>query len=194
MGKLSFPIALDTDTQPLDLPWADLARETCWFKDSPPARIKGNVYTISTKAFFELDKHYRNGLYFDRRKVKVLIPYPPKKEISGTNPYMVGVWCWMYVGHSEHWEKQLDAGMFFKPVKIYPLQHTGLSDYSFFDVPTGEVPHEIDLPTTVKKWVAQSFPLLEQNPITRKDEVVGSGFELVEKEVPLDPNPTWHQD
>jgi len=187
LGKLSFPIALDTQTQPLDIPWADLARETCWFRDAPPARIKGAVYNISTKAFFELDKLYRNGLHFTRRKVKILIPYQAKKENGGTD-YLVGLWCWMYVGNQDHWEKQLDAGMFFKPVKIYPLQHTGLSDYSFFDVPTGEVPHEGMPATHIKKWVPKSFPLLDE-----RNKVVGSGFELVEKEMPVEANPYYNQ-
>lgn len=183
LGKLSFPIALETKVQPLDLPWADLARETSWFKDAPPARIRGMVYNISTKAFFELDKLYRNGLHYYRKKVKVLMPYRAKKENGGCE-YMVGLWCWMYVGISDYWENQLDAGMFFKPVKIYPLQYPGLSDYSFFDVPTGEVPCTINNPTSLKKWVPKSHPLLDE-----ENRVVGSGFELVEIDVPLEPNP-----
>lgn len=181
LGKLSFPIPLETRESPTNPPWADLARETSWFRDAPPAIVKGIVYSIDSDKFKELDKLYRNGLYFDRKKVKIQIPYIAQIE-NGGKEYLMKLWAWMYVGRKEHWEDQLDAGMFFTPVKINPPDLPSLSEYSFFDQPTGEPPTE-EPKVVIKRLTQKSFPLYEGK------EVVGSGFEHVEIEVPSEPNP-----
>ncbi len=183
LGKLSFPIALPTRRFPNGPAWADLHRETCWFRDAPPALVKGIVEIISRERIYTLDRYYRNTLNFQRKKVLIQIPCRPKDKASSGNEYMMRLWCWMYIGISEHWEPQLDGGYFFSPVRIFKPRNELLSEYSFFEQPTGEVPKP-DIPiTTTKKWVPKSFPLMEGR------EVVGSGFEMVEMEVPLEPNP-----
>ena len=148
LGKLSFPIALETRDKPSNPPWADLVRETSWFKDAPPVIVRGIVYSITSESFFELDRLYRNGVQFERKKVKISIPYRAKKENGGA-AYNLKLWCWMYVGKPDYWEDQL-SNMFFSPVPVVE-QHpiSTVSDYSFFLEPTGEPPQE-EQPVVIK--------------------------------------------
>jgi hypothetical protein len=185
LGKLSFPIALSTTDKPGNPPWADLVRETSWFKDAPPAIIRGIVYSIRSESFYELDRLYRNGVQFERKKVKISIPYRAKKENGGA-AYNLKLWCWMYVGKPDYWEDQLN-NMFFSPVPIVE-QHpiSTVSDYSFFLEPTGEPPQE-EQPVVLKKLVQKPYPLLENG------RVVGSGFEHVWEEISQEPNPYHNQ-
>jgi len=180
LGKLSFPIALESSSNAPPPAWANLVRETSWFKDAAPAIIKGNLHNIHHNLFFELDNYYKNGLHFIRKKVKIQIPHrmsqPPYTE------YFIKLWAWMYVGRKEHWDNQLDAGMFFSPVKINPPDLPQMSEYSFFVPGIGEPPEE-DKPIKVRKTIQKSFPLYKGK------EVVGSGFEHMEIEVPSEPNP-----
>ena len=186
LGKLSFPIALETNRQANNPAWADLARETCWFKDAPPALVKGIVHILARERIYELDKHYRNTVNFQRKKVLIQIPCRPKEKASSGNEYMMRLWCWMYLGIQEHWEPQLDGGYFFSPVRIFKPKNELLSEYSFFEQPTGEVPKEEE-PVKFTKWTTMSFPLFEGN------RVVGSGFEMVEVETPVEENPYRNQ-
>jgi hypothetical protein len=183
LGKLSFPIALPAPQQNHKHPlWADLARETCWFKDAPPALIKGIIYTINSSAFFSLDRHYRNGLHFTRKKIKIQIPCRYKEETGG-NEYMLTQWAWAYIGRSEYWSDQLDAGMFFSPVRIFKPKNALLTEYSFFEQPTGEPPRE-EPPVVFEKITQVSIPLLDAN-----GRVVGSGFEHVWVPQKVEENP-----
>lgn len=187
LGKLSFPIALETKRKPNNPGWADLARETSWFKDAVPALVKGIVHILARERIYELDKHYRNTVNFQRKKVLIQIPCRPKEKASSGNEYMMRLWCWMYLGIPEHWEPQLDGGYFFSPVRIYKPKNELLSEYSFFEQPTGEVPKEEFPIRSITKWVPKSFNLFEGN------RVVGSGFEMVETEVTVEDNPYRNQ-
>jgi hypothetical protein len=186
LGKLSFPIAIPTNERPDNPGWSDLVRETCWWKNASPALVRGVVHLIQRERIYELDKHYRNTVNYIRKKVKIQIPQT-KSEHSGSvhkdKPYMLTMWCWMYVGKPEHWEPLLDNGYFFSPVRIFNTSHPLVKEYSFFEQPTGEVPKE-DVPMThIKKITQKPYPLIEGN------RVVGSGFEHTEIEVPLEDNP-----
>lgn len=182
LGKLSFPIALESHTHVVQPAWADTQRTTSWFRDAPPAFVGGIIYTIPRETFYSLDKYYRNGLHFIRKKVRVQIPQVAKPE-NGGKLYLLKMWVWMYVGRSEHWEDQLDAGMFFSPVEI---EEHPLGPYSFFVTPKGEPPKE-------EKPLTQLVTRYKYIPIMDENRVVGNGFETEQVEVPVEPNPYHSQ-
>lgn len=86
------------------------------------ARIKGELHAVRPHAFWNgLDKHYLNGVEFQRQRVKVLVPYRLQLDGVGVdhNVYVQEVRCWMYIGIKDYWRNQLDGGMYFTPVGAY---------------------------------------------------------------------------
>lgn len=148
LGSLSFPIALEA-TKEWEIPsWADVAVNKGWFKNAPPAIVKGQVFCLGHERIFELDKHYKNMRQYNRKRVLIQVPF--RYDSNSSNDYICRLWAWMYVGSSEHWEDQLDAGMFFTPVRVFTPKNQLITPYSFFESPTGEVPKE-DTPLTQQR-------------------------------------------
>lgn len=173
IGVLSFPIALETDKK-ADIPsWADVEVNRGWFKNAPPAIVKGQVFNLPTERIYELDKHYRNVQQYIRKRVLIQIPF--RYEPNASNDYICRLHAWMYVGNSDHWEDLLDAGMFFSPVRVFTPNNQLITPYSFFEPPTGEVPKE-DTPFVPKK------PIFKQ-------ESPGGWVETIWVPAPLEENP-----
>jgi gamma-glutamylcyclotransferase (GGCT)/AIG2-like uncharacterized protein YtfP len=121
LGPASFPVALAQQ-----------------YAGSPLKSVKGELYSISSEALIELDKHRENMQQYNRVRVPIRIPYRAfvflKERIEvhgepGTEPqFLSSAWlpqqigivqAWMYVGSKDYWCPQLDAGYLFSPVTRY---------------------------------------------------------------------------
>lgn len=187
LGSLSFPIALETDRQDSPAPWTDIQGSGRWFGDAPPASVKGQLYHIKSEAFYNLlDKHYRNGYNFIRKKVKVISVHRQKERPF--TEYKLTVWAWIYVGNPEHWDKQFNGKtgmMFFNPVKVENSPHKLIPAYSFFEYPTGEaIKDEEPAPVIFTKLGYRQIPLVDSD-----GRVVGSGFEHINVPEEITDNP-----
>jgi hypothetical protein len=119
LGEESFPIALrgadklftgsGITSRPIwKMPSGDIGPATL-------GRVKGEIHAIRPDRFWKaLDKHYLNGVEFQRERVSVLIPYS-----VGGERFLKKRRAHMYVGIKDYWSKQLDGGLLFKTVNIY---------------------------------------------------------------------------
>lgn len=103
----------------------------------PNVKIKGELHAISTDTLIKLDKFKLNGVEFNRKRTKLVVPYRyianENKDAEGKilplalrgkkgilSPERVHlVDAWMYVGAPEHWNDLLDGGYLFQPVKTF---------------------------------------------------------------------------
>jgi hypothetical protein len=193
LGSLSFPVAMETDRQDSPASWTDVQGNRRWFNDAPPACIRGQLYYIRSEAFYNfLDKDFRNGYNFIRKKVKIVSVH--RQSESPYTEYKSTVWAWMYVGHEENWNKQFNGEtgmMFFSPVRLEDAPHHLIPAHSFFELPTGApVIEEESKPLMGKKLIYKPIPMIE-TLADGSTRVVGNGFETewVEAEITIPPNP-----
>lgn len=76
------------------------------------ARVKGKVHTMTAKEIVAIDNKLENGVKYERRKVRLILPFP--KEIRRTTVDEVtptNCWAWIYVDKLEYWKDkfQFDA-------------------------------------------------------------------------------------
>jgi len=131
------------------------------FKTVPFNPIKGEVFLVKSQKFFELDTERRNGVEFERKRIKLKVPYrrvsskdffikeKDKYEWALANtPYHEGqLNAWMYVGISNYWSPLLDGGYMFTPVKSFIPHNKRLTQYYYFTI--GEYDQTIREPRTV---------------------------------------------
>ena len=104
LGQGSFPI-------PLLIPYTRV----------PRARIKGELHSVLSYRFSDLDNYKSNGVEFRRKRVKLLVPYVRQERGVGVNDevFVQKVEAWMYYGRYTYWKEHIDAGYMFKPVSRY---------------------------------------------------------------------------
>ena len=139
LGKLSFPVALP-DT----------------FHTTPSVPIKGELYALETSQILELDKERENGVQFIRKRINIVLPYrhllfnkdrpqvykgtrsEDSRELYDniknqlTAELRVNVTAWAYVGVSDYWSPQLDAGYLFSPVKCFAPEQKPEQKYYYY--------------------------------------------------------------
>jgi hypothetical protein len=100
-------------------------------------KIKGEIHCVETPAIVKLDTHYQNGVQFRRKRVQILYPTrqhgqvvnkstdgkPLPYTLQGRKHFLLPervdpIWTWMYIGTSKYWDKLLDGGFAFEPVRI----------------------------------------------------------------------------
>lgn len=142
------PVALRRETADKVVPWAEQ-------KGAPNAHISGELYRINSKFIKMLDTLYENGVQFNRQRVQVRIEgfrkrlaFKNRDQVNNiakdylnhhatraviTSPITetYDVDAWMYIGSSEYWEDQLDAGLRFEPVQLVRNKKTGLVYYNY---------------------------------------------------------------
>lgn len=91
-------------------------------KASPRAFVKGFLWAIRPKQYYQLDRYMQNEVYYHRERVEVDVPY---REINNFDRRAVSelkhetVEAHMYIPIKEYWEPLLDHGAIFKPVKPF---------------------------------------------------------------------------
>ncbi len=128
LGSLSFPIALEAEKKKVK------------FSMAPPAVIKGELRLLWTDAIYELDKRFRNGKMYQRKKILIEIPY--RLDSGSDDWFKMRLWAWAYIGISDYWDNQLDGGYWFRPVATFKPRNEVLSEYYFFRQPEGHPPEE----------------------------------------------------
>lgn len=124
LGSSSFPIPL------LNPDPRDVTEEGARF-----ARIKGQLFFVPTRLFFDLDFDKRNGVQFHRIMTDIEVPYENRMRHHVLNKLaykrgIIRMKAWMYQGNRTHWEKEIDNGFFFKRLQIY--ERPDLPRYYFF--------------------------------------------------------------
>jgi gamma-glutamylcyclotransferase (GGCT)/AIG2-like uncharacterized protein YtfP len=121
LGKESYPIPL-----------------TKRYTSVPPARIKGELYAVSSPQYKELDKYKVNGVHFIRVRMNVDIPYRQlvkTRQDQGTvllEEKIQTIRAWMYVGVPSFWDDMIDSGYLFSPVRSYTPNREWLGNYYYF--------------------------------------------------------------
>lgn len=124
----------------------------------PPLKVKGELHAIRPYQFRDLDNYKDNLIQFERKRVRLLIPYrevlnlpepsngntrdgivqPLPLQLMGKqgvlSPYekVHTVKAWMYVGRPDYWSDILDAGFNshpFKPVQSHVSRRAWLKEY-----------------------------------------------------------------
>jgi hypothetical protein len=122
LGNLSHPLLLSVES---------IGRA------SPRAFVKGFIWAIRPKHYYQLDRYMQNEVYYHRRRVKINVPY---REINNFDRRAVSelkheiVEMHMYLPIREYWEPLLDHGALFKPVTPF-YSHIFDVDGRKIDVP-----------------------------------------------------------
>jgi hypothetical protein len=72
---------------------------------APRARIAGELYLVPTQSIPFLDTHYRNGVEFERKSVKLIVPTLNERG----DPTELR--AFMYVGKKDYWKPAIDWDM-----------------------------------------------------------------------------------
>lgn len=78
-------------------------------------RVRGQLVKIDSKRIKQLDIARQNGVQFDRKRIKVNIPFRTsgwsKQHGRGflSEPMVAHVWAHAYVGRDEYWREQLES-------------------------------------------------------------------------------------
>lgn len=110
----------------------------------PPAKIKGELHLIEPWQFRKLDIARKNGVQFNRQRVRLIVPYRELIPVLDCDKYgevvkeMLPGWehkliespekvyiirAWMYVGDPSFWEDIVDAGYHFTAVSNHDFKH-----------------------------------------------------------------------
>lgn len=91
------------------------------------AKIKGQVLAIRPQAFLGLDIYKENGVQYERKKVRLIVPYRSIRRVSDhpglptvdieferdglglTFEHVCVIRAWMYVGIPEYWDKVISS-------------------------------------------------------------------------------------
>lgn len=99
------------------------------FFDTPLLQIKGELYGVRASVLKELDTMTLNGVEYERKRIKLLVPCRPKKMPWADTSFYTK--AWMYIG-SHNWRDQIDAGYYFSRVNIYKPNREGKENYYHF--------------------------------------------------------------
>lgn len=116
-----------------------------------PAKVCGELHLVDSHLLLYLDQHRLNGVQFERKRIKLRIPYREQRwlkdrgraeEVLGRNldastAYLTKwqyaeEWAWMYCGIRDYWDEQLDAGYQFQPVPVYKPNTNWINAYSLY--------------------------------------------------------------
>lgn len=106
LGKETFPFALEVN---------DDNRMGMSSLIGDPGQIMGEVYSVRPYDLISLDNYMLNTVRFERKRVKVVIPWRPNAS-EEIEPVIKEVW--MYVGKLDFWKDQIydqEMKKFFKP-------------------------------------------------------------------------------
>lgn len=103
-------------------------------------QIRGELHLLLTEQIFKLDEHRENGVQYDRKRVKLILPYTQTQMKYQQMGFVLEdvplmdktINAWMYVGRSEYWDKLLDGGYMFSPVKHFTPHNPLLQQYYYF--------------------------------------------------------------
>jgi hypothetical protein len=103
------------------------------YSNVPLAHIGGQLHYVRPNLFKELDKLKLNGLQFIRRPVSVMVPF--REQVSSRTAGHERVrrcYAFMYVGIADYWNRELDGGYYFEPVRRYESKSAFVKDYYLF--------------------------------------------------------------
>jgi len=86
------------------------------------APVKGFLYAVRPRQYYQIDRWMQNTLYFQRERVEIDVPY---REINNFDKRAVSevkheiVEAHMHIPFPEYWGPLLDNGQHFKPVKPF---------------------------------------------------------------------------
>ena len=95
LGKETFPIAMEV-TKDNRFGISSLIGD--------PGQVMGETYSVTPETIVELDNYLLNTVEFDRKRIKIVIPY--FTEADSACRY-IETEAWMWVGRSEFWNDQL---------------------------------------------------------------------------------------
>lgn len=115
---------LGLDSHPVAVYTKPVKRGEFLVKQGRPARIKGELYKLtSTRPIVELDRVRENGVAFKRVRQKVLIPltrtFTDENGFVVSKQFLKTAWPWMYVGIKSYWDGILDDGYSSKVVSLF---------------------------------------------------------------------------
>lgn len=118
----------------------------------PKAKIKGELHAIRPYKFIALDNYKENGVQFQRKRVKLIVPYRMVKWLNDPsvvpfdmdpavalqeNPYVANgnvpsiyttkekvviIKAWMYIGIPKYWDKLISA-FYYSSVKSFQAKN-----------------------------------------------------------------------
>lgn len=106
--------------------------EASGFRNAMPnypniAKIKGQILLVRPQALIDLDNYREQGVQFERRKVRIIVPYRALKRIFDhpdlptadieweangiglTFERVCTIRAWMYIGIPKYWDKMISA-------------------------------------------------------------------------------------
>jgi hypothetical protein len=98
LGKETFPFALEISED---------QKHGMSSLIGDPGQIMGEMYSLTPLEIKKLDDYLLNGVYFNRKKVKVLIPY--KVDSSKDEFSVCTVEAFMWVGDASFWTDQISS-------------------------------------------------------------------------------------
>lgn len=114
LGRASFPIALSgVKRRPRDkfLSSRELSKlRPCDSEDVIPGRIRGELYLIRPALIKRLDEYVLNGVQFQRKRIRVIVPHISRREGCDIKAVHV-VRAFFYEGIRDYWLEQLDCGV-----------------------------------------------------------------------------------
>ncbi len=138
-GNSAYAYTAFTHT-PFHLCHSRLGKETQAFliedklKDIDQAKVRGEIHIVRPPAILKLDEYKANGVQFERKRIRVMIPYhqvvAPDLSSVTTDAEKKAVWgsknpkvmlqktafldVWTYVAITDHWVPLLDGGYHYK--------------------------------------------------------------------------------
>lgn len=94
------------------------------------AIIKGQLFKVMSSHFPSVDTAMRRGEFFNRIRIPIDIPlrdvvYFGEKGVETQARRINRVDAWMYVGLPDHWDKEIDGGYEYSPVKMFKPPASG---------------------------------------------------------------------
>ena len=150
LGKASAPVALSGDKYKSIVQTPTYAGFKVHRGVVPAKPIKGEVWEIPHKMFISLDKEMDNTLYYERRYVKIAVPYRYLKQSKERGNYLTErvvekVKAFMYVGIPDYWDNLVENVELFKPVSLYKANSpiNGSDQFYFWTPREYEITKEI---------------------------------------------------
>lgn len=112
-----------------------------WNVDAPRHRVCGSLYQLTPFELARIDYQKQNGVFYTRRKVKIIVPQDKDQPFSDHNGNPIELSAWMYGGCKSHWGPMLDwdrsfyrgrEGSVFSPVTVIKSSRPWLDTYYHF--------------------------------------------------------------
>lgn len=93
--------------------WSDPALGRGSYNFAPAARVRGCLELLPTSDYFQLDTDLENGVVFERKRVRVLIPLQTiitkvtrkGKTYQEREMFVKSIMAWMYVGSAKYFSE-----------------------------------------------------------------------------------------